>query len=289
MLSSPASVSLVGRLVVAMALLLPTATAFTVCGLSNDNNRVYRYSGSGNKWDQIGNAAKDIYGGYFGLVATTPNNDAAYRWTPSDGWQQIGGGGAEFVSTNNAIYGLTSKKDAVVRWISGQNWETIGGGADRIFGGNGDRLIATSPGNSEAWLFSGNAGDWQKIGAGGVQFTVNEFNDIFALGNGQSSTWRWTGRGTDWTQIGGGAGKIMAGQNILHAAEPHFTEIYGYKISSDSWSQEGGGAQDYASWGVTLYGLTPNGSTVYSKTDTGSWGSIGGDFGSGLTKIVVCP
>ena len=64
-------------------------------GLSPNRQGVWGYDGSGTSWTQVGGAASAIYGGGYGLVATSPSTGDLFRYlgTPNN-WEQIGGPGA---------------------------------------------------------------------------------------------------------------------------------------------------------------------------------------------------
>lgn len=110
-----------------------TADAFY--GLTPDRKRVYKYTGSGETWTQIGEDASEIYGGEWGLVATSPfdHNLWHYREASND-WEAIGGPGAQFAVTRDTVFGLTPDKQGVYRYDGTPfAWTYVGGPAHSIY------------------------------------------------------------------------------------------------------------------------------------------------------------
>ncbi|WP_431956697.1 tectonin domain-containing protein [Nocardia lijiangensis] len=108
-------------------------TRESVYRLAPDRKTVHRYSGSGTAWTRIGGAASQLYGGDYGLFATSPSGDIwRYLGTP-DKWEAIGGPGASFAVTRDTVYGLTPDRGAVYRYTgSGTAWTAVGGPAHSI-------------------------------------------------------------------------------------------------------------------------------------------------------------
>ncbi len=98
---------------------------------------VFRYLGQGNSWEQVGGPASELYGGDFGLVATSPVNGNLFLFIrPLQGphsRELIGGPGAQFAVAQDTVFGLTPDKQAVFRYDGvGTSWTKVGGPADSI-------------------------------------------------------------------------------------------------------------------------------------------------------------
>ncbi|WP_230686284.1 hypothetical protein [Catellatospora vulcania] len=116
-------------------------TGESVYGLSPDQNQVYRYDGHGNSWTKVGGWARRLYGGPWGLAATSPNGDIYRYLGQPEQWQRIGGPGSMFTVAADSIYGLSPDRDGVYRYSgSGDAWDYVGGPAysiaacSRVFG-----------------------------------------------------------------------------------------------------------------------------------------------------------
>ncbi|ABW16050.1 serine/threonine protein kinase [Parafrankia sp. EAN1pec] len=102
-------------------------TGDALYGLTPDGKHVNRYTGSGEEWYTVGDDARTIYGGGYGLFATNPITGHIYRYLGSAGWTRIGGPGADFAVTEDRIYGLSEDGKSVSMYSgSGDVWFPIG-------------------------------------------------------------------------------------------------------------------------------------------------------------------
>lgn len=187
----------------------------TLYGLTPDRSHVYRWDGTDgvNSWTAVGNAASAIYGGGFGLVATTPSNSSLYLYSSASSgapmtWQRIGGGGSEYAETSNTLFGLTADRSAVYQWSGkGTAWTRIGGAAQNIYapadglGSNGE-LAASTPGNANLYVYG--TGGWSHIGQAGAGWAFCD--SIFGLGAIDGPAYEYWGPndyGPPWWPLGG--------------------------------------------------------------------------------------
>ncbi|CAM04859.1 hypothetical protein A8924_6016 [Saccharopolyspora erythraea NRRL 2338] len=199
-------------------------TGDSVYGLSKfpGGGGVFRYDGSGMSWTEIGSVAGEIYGGPWGLVATTPDTGDLFMYlnTPFS-WAHIGGPGASFAVTGDSVYGLSKFPGGggVFRYDgSGMSWTEIGSVAGEIYGGPWG-LVATNPDNGELFGFQfhspednpDNPPQWRHIGGPGASFAVS-LENIFGLSTNPDGggVFRFDGDPANWTRIGGPANSIVA-------------------------------------------------------------------------------
>jgi hypothetical protein len=111
-------------------------TADEVYGMPWDRQAVYKYDrATDSSWIRVGGPASRLYGGDWGLVATSPMNGNLFRYLDSpDQWEHIGGPGAQFAVTRDTVFGLTPDKGMVFRYDGfGTSWTRVGGAADAIY------------------------------------------------------------------------------------------------------------------------------------------------------------
>jgi hypothetical protein len=164
---------------------------------------------------------------------------------------------------------------------------TLFGAATGIFAG-GDRVfIQTSNGNLYRREVGTNA--WTNLGQGGLQFVVD------GVGNGyrrSAGSVDMVGRfANSFTTIGGPAARLLAGGSSLYATSPADGSVYQYNRVPHSWAFVGGAGRDFAvdSYGV-LYGLSPDGATLWRKTGSGStsgWTQVPIAIGGLANRIVA--
>lgn len=76
--------------------------------LSPDGSGIWRYEGTPTQWTKIGGAAKEIYGGVYGLFATNPDTGDIWSYSETaNAWKKIGGPGKMFAVGSDGIYGLS--------------------------------------------------------------------------------------------------------------------------------------------------------------------------------------
>jgi hypothetical protein len=259
-------------------------TEYTVFALSPDKNGVYHYHDE--RWIPIGGPAAQLYGGDWGLVATSPGNADLWRYLNSPGqWQRIGGPGASFAVTKDSVFGLSPDKNGVYR-NGGTSWTKVGGPAGQIYGGSWG-LVATSPGNADLWRYLNSPGQWQRIGGPGASFAVTN-DSVYGLSTNPNGggVYRYDGQGMSWTKVGGPAGQIYGGDWGLVATNPSNGDLYGYQYHGPEdnpappvWEHIGGPGASFAVSYETVFGLStnPNGGGVYRYDGRGtSWTKVGG-------------
>ncbi|MGO4748627.1 hypothetical protein AB4212_08350 [Streptomyces sp. 2MCAF27] len=99
-------------------------------GLSSDGSGVWEWTGHGDQWKRIGDAATNIYAGGAGLFATNPQSGDLFKYNGGSGpkgWSRVGGPGRTFVVSNTHVYGLSPDGSEVFRWTGqGDKWSYIG-------------------------------------------------------------------------------------------------------------------------------------------------------------------
>ncbi|MEX5637724.1 serine/threonine-protein kinase, partial [Parafrankia sp. FMc2] len=125
-----------------------TTSRGSVYRLASNQTGVEMYSGSGADWIPIGGPTGKLYGGGYGLFATSRESGDISRYLGAAGrWEVIGGPGAQFVVTRDRLYSLTPDRQGVYMYSgSGTNWVQIGGPGGTLYGG-GYGLFSTSPGS----------------------------------------------------------------------------------------------------------------------------------------------
>ncbi|MBO3746047.1 hypothetical protein J5X84_08220 [Streptosporangiaceae bacterium NEAU-GS5] len=197
---SSALFSLIATMAIGPAAPASAVNGTTVCALTSGGSGVYRYNGA--SWTRIGDAAGHLYGGRFGLFATTPDGREIVRYLNSPfNWQGIGGSGATWAVTNDAIYRLSPDLSGVWKWTgTGLNWTQVGGPANWLYGG-GLGLFATTPDRSAIYNYRGTPWDWQGLGQAAPQditYVVGGSN-IYGLG-GDHHLWVWNPNLAGWVR-----------------------------------------------------------------------------------------
>lgn len=122
-----------------------------VYALSPDGSGVWKYSGTGQGWNQIGGPASAIYAGGELYVTNPPTGDL-WRWngTPMS-WTKIGGPGKTFVVGAYGVYRLSPDGSGIWKY-SGQGdvWSQVGGPAGLI-SASATTLYATNPVTKDVW------------------------------------------------------------------------------------------------------------------------------------------
>jgi hypothetical protein len=257
----------------------------TVCALSQDGLTVVRYQG-GSQWrdlpQNIPGGIRHIYGGGYGLFATSNWSTGGIYRHIGTGWVQIGGPGTTFLVTDTALYGITLDHSAIKKYSGvGSDWLTVGPAADNLYGGR-DGVFSTDPVTGDIRSYVA-PGEWQRIGSGGATFAVTD-TALYGITPSHSAIMKYSGTGTDWTQVGTEAADLYGGGYGLFATQGNDRDIYRY---TDSGPEKIGGPG--ASFLVTrdgLFGITPSHKAVaqYDGRPFG-WHSIGGPQG----ELTSCP
>jgi hypothetical protein len=187
-----------------------------------DRQEVFRYDGSPQAWTRIGGDFGQLYGGGFGLVATSSRQidvfEPGHLWLwrrrlhrgGLHAWHPIGLPGAMFAVTAEAVYGLTPDRGAVFRHDGGvgTSWTQVGGAAGQLYGGTFG-LVATNPENGNLFRYLGTPDSWEQIGGPGAEFAVTR-DTVFGLTPNRDAVFRYDGIGASWTSVGGPAAAICA-------------------------------------------------------------------------------
>lgn len=182
-------------------------------GLSEDSKSIWKYSGRGQQWTKIGDAAAGIYGGDDGLFATNPVSKDLLKYDPvANRWTGTGGPGKMFaVGAKGHLYGLAPNGASVWKYDgTGTKWTQIGGPAGKIYAG-GNKLYATNPTTGEVFLYLGSPNNWKKIGKPGNLFSVDQQGNLYGLSPNSGQIWEYLAAQDKWVHIGGKAEAIVAG------------------------------------------------------------------------------
>ncbi|MBN1323180.1 MAG: hypothetical protein JW986_04160 [Methanotrichaceae archaeon] len=206
-------------------------------GLAPDGNSIFAYSGTGDSWNQIGDASDGIIGGAK-LYSIDPQSKDIYEYLGPNSWRKVGGPGSMFLSIGGGygvgmygqppdvissakLYGIAPDGQEVWEY-SGvpEQWSKIGGAASMLYGGGYDALYAVSGGN-DIYKYTGRPEQWVAVGGPGRMFAVDTFNcpsrdqtfprgipnDIgctpvlYGLSSDGKEIWRYTGVPDEWEQI----------------------------------------------------------------------------------------
>lgn len=184
-------------------------------------NRSYVAEWSGGTWHVVGGAASAIYGGAFQLVATNPDNTAAYMFDalnrPAGSWTLIGGGAASFIGNSYkygyTLYALAKDHSYVAKWSgSGTDWTVIGGAAQNIYGNTlqDGSLFAAAPGDDGVYEYQGTTSKWTRIGGAGAQFSAGDAG-LYGLTSLNGDVYQYDPDGGTWADLGGPAAAIVTG------------------------------------------------------------------------------
>ncbi|WP_143532018.1 hypothetical protein [Saccharothrix sp. ALI-22-I] len=173
-----------------------------------------------------------------------------------------------------SLYALSANKDAVWEWQGGQEWRKVGGPAADLYAGSAG-VFATSPVNGDIFRYNGTPNDWTKVGGPGTTFAMSG-RHLYGLSPNRSSVWEWQS-GETWKQVWGPAHWIYGSTVGLFATAPGNGDIF--RFNNTSWSKVGGPGKTFVANNSGLYGLRPDGSSVWHWTGGESWEYIGGAAG----------
>jgi hypothetical protein len=230
---------------------------------------------SPHNWEQIGDAAGQLYAGEGVLLATNPGTGDVNQYLGSPGqWKRIGGPGRTFAFCSG-VYGLRPNGSGVYRY-TGQdtNWIQIGGAANWIYGGVAG-FFATAPNNGDINRYLGTPGKWTKAGGPGAHFAVGD--RLYGLTSNHDHINRWEG-GTTWLTVGQNpTAWIYAGVISLLATDPGTGNVYRFIDSDLAWSYMGGPGADFQiDSSGRVYSLTPDKGAVNMWQGDSSWVNVGG-------------
>ncbi|MCZ4103017.1 hypothetical protein O3W51_43740, partial [Streptomyces sp. H39-C1] len=104
--------------------------------LRSDHRAVWRWSGDGQGWAQIGGPASAVYAGRAGTFATHPDTGKIYKFQGAREWVPIGEAGAAFAMSGEHLYRLAPDHSGVFVWSGqGTSWTRIGGPTRNIYAG----------------------------------------------------------------------------------------------------------------------------------------------------------
>ncbi|MBE3203587.1 serine/threonine-protein kinase [Parafrankia sp. CH37] len=255
----------------------PTTARGGVYRIAPDRSGVEVYSGSGTNWVPIGGPTGKLYGGGYGLFATSRDSGDISRYLGSPGrWEVIGGPGAQFVVTGDRLYSLTPDKQGVYVYSgSGTNWVQVGGPGVVLYGG-GYGLFSIAPGSGDIYRYSGRSTNWELVGGPGAQFVVTG-DRLYSLTPDKQGVYVYSGSGTNWVQVGGPGVVLYGGGYGLFSIAPGSGDIYRYSGRSTNWELVGGPGAQFVVTGDRLYSLTPDKQGVYMYSGSGTdWIHIGG-------------
>ncbi|NEA59591.1 hypothetical protein G3I60_36900 [Streptomyces sp. SID13666] len=248
--------------------------------LRSDHSSVWRWSGDGQEWAQIGGPASAVYAGLAGTFATHPDTGKIYKFQGAREWIPIGEAGAAFALSGEHLYRLAPDHSAVFVWSGqGTSWTRIGGPTRNIYAG-GAGLFATNPDTGSIFHYTGQGDTWTEVGGPGATFAVGD-RHLYGLSLDRSAVFMWSSEGTSWTRIGGAAKTIYAGGAGLFATNPDTGDLFSYHDAADTWSKIGGHGGTFAVSDHHLYSLNPDQATVYQwdGQDT-HWTALGGGPGA---------
>lgn len=212
-------------------------------GLSPDGSGVYQYTGTGDKWIQIGGPAKEIYGDVDGVLATNPQTGDLYRYLGSPNfWRKVGGPGLTFAcDAKGYLFGLSPDGSGVWRYdgLFGPPvpWIPIGGPASNLYA-RGFGVYATNPQTGDIHIFQGLPFIWTNVGGPKIvgqekAFSVDVEGRLYCISSfdieSGGDIWRYDGSfdtPNRWTKIGGAAAYICAGWREILAIHHKTKELW---------------------------------------------------------------
>jgi hypothetical protein len=198
-------------------------------GLGVGGGYVAEWNGTPNSWTIIGGAAGNIYGGGYGLIATSPGtgytgNVWYYDGTPNS-WTDIGSSGDDFAVGTDAVYRESYDYLSISQWTGGTTWTPIGPanaqGLSIDAAGPEGLFITDVSNNQEELRYDGTPGNWTEVGnfSVGADVGAESMTSVYGTEIDQSTgdtiagVYLWSGSGENWTQIGGPAGWPLAAEN----------------------------------------------------------------------------
>jgi hypothetical protein len=176
-----------------------------------------------------------------------------------------------------AVIGTLCISIPLLKAQSTGEWEKVAESATSVVFGNG--LYVVRPPNGDIFYYVGRHPE-KKIGGPGKSFVIAG-DKLYGISPDGSGVYEFTGTPGQWKKVGGPAQAIYGrgGSNEsskLFATNPQTGDIYSYD-SSGQWTKIGGPGKMFATDGVHLYGLSPDGSAVYRYDETpGNWVKVGG-------------
>jgi len=136
-------------------------------------------------------------------------------------------------------------------------------------------LFITDSISEDIFIYNNQPNAWTRIGEPGKKFVVAGSGTLYGLSPDGKSIWKYLGKPDNWTKVGGAAEDIFGGEAGLFAIEPGSHAILRYQ-ENGTWLKVGGPGKMFAV-GSRLYGLAPDGSSIWQYQDKpDSWKKIGG-------------
>jgi hypothetical protein len=237
--------------------------------LSASKDSIWKWSGSGSTWNQIGGPASKLVAAGFGTFAVQPSGINRYSGSGTS-WTNVGGAAASFAVNAIGLYRINTGGGGMSKWSgTGTTWNPIGGPASAIYAGGRD-VFGTDPSLGNIYRYNGNVTQWDLIGDAGTTWAVNA-NGIYGLND--YGVFQWSGLGTYWVWIDVPANALYAGGNSVYDTTPFFNDLYQYTNATDHWTPVSGAssATSIAVCDNALYSLRSTG--VY-KQNGSSWTQI---------------
>lgn len=215
------------------------------------------------------------------LFATRNNTGDIYRYTGTgDQWQKIGNPGRMFVTAGHTLadpdrlYGLDPAGMGVHRFKgTPDDWTQVGYAAAEIYGG-GDKLYATNPDTGNIYEYTGTSDLWIKIGGPGKMFATAGGNllggpdypghinpsKLYGLSPDGVGIWEYSGTPEQWDRVSKRRpySQICGGGHLLLAIDSSTGDVYKYGGEPNTWQQISGPVEMFAV--DPYYAFSPSGS-----------------------------
>lgn len=211
-----------------------------IFGIQPGGERIWKYSGTPDKWDPVGPAADALYGG--GGEVYARHKDSVSRYIQaSDKWELVVSGLdpddiLDVDKKNGDLYRLPADRQRVERLVGGR-WNEIGGPASSMFAIH-DGILAESPDGSAVWRWNPQSNKWKELGSGGIAFLQSSDGTIFR--HDRKGVYEM--RGSVWQKLSGPVKKVVVGsqgKRSLFATDFNSKELMQYDASSKRWKKTG--------------------------------------------------
>ncbi|HET9168357.1 MAG TPA: hypothetical protein VFN97_02940 [Actinospica sp.] len=197
-------------------------------GLGPYNEYVAEWNGTPGSWTIIGGPAEHIYGGGYGLIATSPttgyNGHVFYYDGTPGSWTDIGDAGSDFAVGSTAVYRESYDYSTVAQWTGGTAWTPISPpsaqGIAIDAAGPGGLFISDVTDNQEELHYNGTPGSWTEVGnlsvgAGAEAESLTSVYGTLIHSDDDliADVYIWNGGGENWTRIGGPFSWPIAAEN----------------------------------------------------------------------------
>ncbi|MDW7681736.1 MAG: tectonin domain-containing protein, partial [bacterium] len=250
--------------------------------ISNSGDVDLHFNISGNKWEKMPGAARDIGVGADGaawIIGMNKNDNGydIYRWNGAD-WDAVPGGAMTIDVGSQSQVVVVNETNDLYKW-DGTDWYPLSGKALQVsISSNGTMwAVGTNKifGGYEILKWNGN--DWDLMPGGAVKISVGSQNHIWCI-NEFSMVYRWNG--SDWDLFPGIASDIGVGSDGSVWAVGTIASPGGYKIfkwNGADWDKQYGGAVAVSVGSVDH---------IWNVSDSGEifrWNNSGADLPEWLT------